>query len=79
MAAHRCLSCDDRLDVHNDMDGGELFWCPRCEARYYPEDFTTPDELAVGRREDEPCERGTVGCCVHHDVGIGGGLVCETW
>ena len=28
------------------------------------------------RRETDPCERGTTGCCVRHDGPDGG---CETW
>lgn len=35
------------------------------------------------RREDEPCERGTVGCCVHHRTGdrttAERDTGCETW
>jgi hypothetical protein len=37
------------------------------------EEFT-----AWGRKETEPCERGTVGCSVLHDMaGFDG--ECETW
>lgn len=38
----------------------------------------TTDGLAVGRPEHEPCERGTVGCCITH-VGVAAGFDCETW
>jgi hypothetical protein len=40
---------------------------------------TLPDGrlVASGRDEQEPCERGTVGCCVQHEPGEDGG--CETW
>lgn len=31
--------------------------------------------VAWGRAETDPCERGTVGCCVAHD----GDTPCETW
>jgi len=33
------------------------------------------DEVATGRRETEPCERGTIGCSVRH----ASDSECETW
>jgi len=36
---------------------------------------TTRFAVATDRREDEPCQAGTPGCCVDHK----GGERCETW
>jgi len=33
------------------------------------------EAVAWDRPETEPCERGTVGCSVHHE----GDTPCETW
>jgi len=33
------------------------------------------DTIAGDRAEDEPCERGTIGCCLHHN----GDTPCEAW
>jgi hypothetical protein len=32
-----------------------------------------------GRRETDPCERGTVGCCVRHQSFPVVDHCCETW
>jgi hypothetical protein len=37
-----------------------------------------PTATAWGRAEDEPCERGTVGCSVDHTAS-GHDSHCETW
>lgn len=45
--------------------------CPLC--------CSLPDGrlVATWRDEHDPCERGTVGCCVQHEPAEDGG--CETW
>lgn len=30
------------------------------------------------RKETDPCQRGTVGCCINHDKAVGD-TDCETW
>lgn len=35
-------------------------------------------EIARHRAEDDPCQRGTIGCCIDH-VGFDLGVRCETW
>lgn len=35
----------------------------------------TADPVATDRREDEPCQRGTIGCSVDHKSDS----PCETW
>jgi hypothetical protein len=38
---------------------------------------TAPTVVIADRNEDEPCERGTVGCAVNHTAS--GNAGCETW
>lgn len=38
-------------------------------------DVTPPYRVHPTRQEHEPCQRGTVGCCVDHH----GDEPCETW
>jgi hypothetical protein len=46
-----------------------------------PEDTPGRFVLATDRAEDEPCERGTVGCCVNHTATHAHPMHdnCETW
>lgn len=44
--------------------------CVDCGERPLP-------QLATGRAEHEPCQRGTVGCCIDHSGP--GAFNCETW
>jgi hypothetical protein len=34
--------------------------------------------VAEGRQAEEPCEAGTVGCCMNHTASPAG-TACETW
>lgn len=44
-----CPICADVLETRDDAHRGEFFWCPRDEARYFPEDMVETDE-----GDDEP-------------------------
>jgi hypothetical protein len=43
-----------------------------------PDDPNTVDDrvVAMDRKESEPCQAGTPGCCINHDEDHGS---CETW
>lgn len=35
--------------------------------------------IAEGRDEQDPCEKGTTGCCIVHSAESGEEGTCETW
>lgn len=70
--------------VTTNAYGDDVFWSPAGVEVTFDEPDVEPEPertargqlVAMDRVEEEPCQRGTEGCCVDHVDSSG---ECETW
>lgn len=81
MSGWEIVSLSERRPMMSEERARAMSYVDLAEARHdadvngWTDDYRWPAVTAWDRAEDEPCQRGTVGCSVDHRDDEG----CETW
>lgn len=74
-----CIDCGEAAvtKIYNVAYGKEMPYCAEHAEQAHAWLQDNGREVDWGRKETDPCQKGTVGCCVDHDKDRDD--TCETW